>query len=227
MRGKLFLLFTIATLAFFTAGAQTVKEPFFTKTVTKTSGGFLMTTIKTPDGKLFQGVAQKELDNLFYINGKSYTEAEALLLDPAGFKTQTFNSAFAPNYEIEGRDLSPFMVIIYVGQPPPLNAFAIKTQAIQAKYNGKTITGLVKDPIYSSYNNQLMGFMLESGEDEFQVNINGNEVSRLFKMVKPGDIVIIEISHASLTRQSPIPVIYPKTLTKDGEMLIRKGSVQI
>ncbi len=227
MRHKLFLLVIAATLAFFSAKAQTVKEPFFTKTVTKANGGYMMTTIKTPDGKVFRGVGDRELNNLFYINGKSYTEAEALLLDPAAFKTQTFNNVFAPNYEIEGRDLSTFIQIIYVGQPPPLSAFAVKTRDIQAQYNGKTITGLVKGPTYSSYNNQLMGFILESGEEEFRVDINGNEVLRLMKEVKPGDIVIIEISHASLTRQSPIPVIYPKTLTKDGEMLIRKGSVQI
>jgi hypothetical protein len=227
MRCKLFLLVIATTLALFSAIAQTVKEPFFTKTVTKANGGFLMTSIKTPDGKVFKGFAPKEIDHLFYINGKSYTEAEALLLDPAAFKTQTFNGVFAPHYEIEGRDLSLFILIIYVGEPPPLNAFAIKTQAIQAKYNGKTITGLVKGPTYSSYNNQLMGFMLESGEEEFRVDINGNGVSRLLKMVKPGDIVIIEVSHASLTRQSPIPVIYPKTLTKDGEKLMIRGTVQI
>src|SRR5688500_1667916 len=107
MRCKLFLFFTAASLAFFSATAQT---PFFTKTVTKVNGGFV-TSIKTPDGKVFQGVGQKELAHLFYINGKSYTEAEALLLDAAAFKNQIFNSAFAPHYEIEGRDLSPFILI--------------------------------------------------------------------------------------------------------------------
>lgn len=228
MRKKLLLLLIIAALSVSKSTAQTAgKEPFFIKTVTKGKEGYLRTSMKTPDGRLFESVGQKETYHLFYINGKSYTEQEAIQFDPSSFKTQSFNGVFAWDYEIEGRDLHPYMQILYVGQPPPLSAFTIKNRAAWAKYTGKTITGLVKGLTYSPYNNLLNGFILESGTEEFRVDITMNEVSRLMKAIIPGDIVIIEVGHASLDRGSSLPVIVPKTLTKDGEMLIRKGSVQI
>lgn len=228
MRFKIIILLLITDFAFYTSKAQTsVKEPFFVKTVTKTKGGGLKTSMKTPDGKLFEIGSSEEHEDLFFINGKSYTEAEAMQLDPTAFKAQQFNVDFAWFYEIEGRDLSRYIQIFYTGQPPPLSAFTINTRAVSAKYTGKTITGLVKGPSYSSYNNLLTGFILESGKQEFRVSITMNEVSRLMKAITPGDIVIIEIGHASLGKDSPLPVIMPKTLTKDGERLIQKGSVQI
>lgn len=228
MRFKFFILFIITGLSVYRSAAQTaVKEPFFVKTVTKIKGGYLKTSMKTPDGKLFESGGQRETNVLFFINGKSYTEQEALQLDPAPFKTQEFNAALAWDCEIEGRDLRPYIQILYAGQPPPLSAFTINTRAVWAKYSGKTITGLVKGATYSSYNNLLTGFILESGNDEFRVNITMNEVSRLMKALIPGDIIIIEVGNASLERGSSIPVIVPKTLTKDGEKLIQKGSVQI
>ena len=183
--------------------------------------------MKTPDGKVFESFGTKQTEALFFINGKSYTEAEAVQLDPTPFKIQQFNREFAGNCEIEGRDLRPYMQILYAGQPPPLSAFTINTRAVWAKYSGKTITGVVKGPTYSSYNSLLNGFILESGTEEFRVDITMNEVSRLMKQIIPGDIVIIEVGHASLDRGSSTPVIVPTTLTKDGEKLIRRGSVQI
>jgi len=228
MRFKTIILLLISGFGFYMAKAQRgIKEPFFTKTTAKTSKSFIMTTLKTPDGKLFRSVGPKEAYNLFYINGKSYTEQEVLQLDPTPFKTKSFSSVYAWDYQIEGRDLLNFVYILYIDQPPPLSDFTIKNRAVWDKYSGKTITGMVKGPTYSSYNNALMGFMLQSGDEEFRVDINTNEVSRLMKMVKPGDIVIIEVSHASLNRSSSIPVLVPNTLTKDGEKLMLRGTVQI
>jgi len=227
MKGKIFLILVIAVLLFYRSMAQTSAiAPFFTKTLTKTKYGYI-TSMTTPDGKLFPCVSTEKIFFLFYINGKSYTEQEALQLDPTPFKTQKFNAVFAWDYEIEGRDLSPYIQILYVGDPPPLSDFTKKNLAVFNKYNSKTITGVVKGLAYFSQNKLLSGFILESGNQDFRVNITMNEVSRLMKAVAIGDIVIIEVGHASITRDSELPVLVPKTLTKDGEKLIQKGSVQI
>ncbi len=187
-----------------------------------------MTTIKTPDGHESKSVSEKELGKfLFFINGKSYDESEVQQLDSTPYKTQQFKFGSPQDYEIAGRDLSLYFIILYVGEPPPHSAFAINSMAAWKKYTGKTITGVVKGPFYSPYNQLLNGFILESGDETFQVDITASEVSRLMKAIIPGDIVIIQVSHATLWKGSPLPVITPKTLTKDGEKLIIRGSVQI
>lgn len=230
MKFRSVVMFFIGSFVFLNAAiAQTTaKQPFLTRTVTKLKDGMIMTSLKTPDGHEYRGVGSKETGKiLFFLNGKSYDEDEVQQLDPTPYKDKQFGFGSPVDHEIAGRDLGAYSIILFVGEPPPASAFATNSLAAWKKYTGKTITGVVKSPFFSPYNQLLNGFILESGDETFQVNITASEVSRLMKAIIPGDIVIIQVGHATLWKGSPLPVITPKTLTKDGEKLIIRGSVQI
>ena len=230
MKLRSVVLLFIGLFSFLNAAiAQTtVKQPFLTRTVTKLKDGMIMTSLKTPDGHEYRGVGSKETGKiLFFLDGKSYDEDEVQQLDPTPYKDKQFGFGTPVDHEIAGRDLGAYSIILFVGEPPPASAFATNSLAAWKKYTGKTITGVVKGPAYSPYNKLLNGFILESGDETFQVDITASEVSRLMKAIIPGDIVIIQVGHATLRKGNPLPVITPKTLTKDGEKLIIRGSVQI
>ncbi len=184
-------------------------------------------TIRTPDKKNFNVFSSGIV--WLVAGGKLYTEAGADSIDKALLADSTTAYGWGSPWEF---DISAHIpsngMVIWYGEEPKRSAKSIRDRDYKKRFSGKTVTGVVTSYSYTKNENpQLNGVVLESGNESYYVLLSIQRPKVLMEYVKPGDILTVQISFASFPAVSDLAVFYPNQIVKAGEVIMKKGEVQL
>lgn len=178
------------------------------------SGKILSTTV------VFSGQANKSAKIYIYVNGKLFNEQESLKFDKNFISKLSTNRgfSFANNFDIPEIKDKNGSVVFWFGKEPNLSVAMAKSRKYAQSYNGKTIEGEVVDITFSP-TKVMSGFVINTGKEILNANVEAKFAEQIIKMINKGDKVSLKIYNANYWDKISSPVLTSYKLSKNGKVL--------
>lgn len=206
----------------------TQNVPFIKRAIVNENGQKMETIVVTVRNKtvskMFSTTPGKSR-LMLYINGKIYTEAEALKFKPE-FIAQLSNkngTGSDNQYQLPGLGTDNKGFVVWFGAEPPLSAYAAKNKAYYQKYNGTTVEGKVLNYTYSPNSKVIDGFLVKTNQGEIlRANVEAKFANYTQEIINVDDEVTIKIYNANYQKDSEYPVLVSYKISKGGKLLYDK-----